>query len=113
MNNPMTNTIHIGLVDDHSLFRSGVAKLLMEFNDLQIDFEASNGKELQRILPEFSLSTEVILMDITMPGMDGYAATAWVKETYPQINIIALSMYEEESAIIRMIKAGAGGYIFK
>lgn len=105
--------IHIGLVDDHSLFRSGIAKLLMEFGDLVIDFEAANGKELQKMLPVFISSIEVILMDITMPGMDGYSATAWVKENHPHIHIIALSMYEEENAIIKMLRAGAGGYIFK
>jgi DNA-binding NarL/FixJ family response regulator len=100
-------------VDDHSLFRSGVARLLMEFNDLVVDFEAANGKELQKKLPAFQLITEVILMDITMPGMDGFSSTLWVKETYPHIHVIALSMYEEENVIIKMLKAGAGGYIFK
>lgn len=106
-------TRHIGLVDDHSLFRSGIAKLLLDFSDIVIDFEAANGKELQKTLPGLASTTQVILMDITMPGMDGYAATQWVRDNYPHIHIIALSMYEDEAAIIRMLRAGAEGYVFK
>lgn len=104
--------INIALVDDHTLFRSGIANLLQEFSDIKVVFEASNGKELQKILPEHT-NIDVILMDITMPGMDGYAATAWVKEEYPSIYVLALSMFDEEAAIIKMLKAGAGGYILK
>src|ERR1700761_6665423 len=104
--------IHIALVDDHALFRSGIANLLSEFNDLHIAFEASNGKELQQLLPSHS-TIDVILMDINMPGMDGYATTAWVKEFYPRIRVLALSMFDDDNAIIKMIRAGAGGYILK
>jgi DNA-binding NarL/FixJ family response regulator len=104
--------INIALVDDHSLFRHGVANLLSEFNDIHIAFEASNGKELQILLPKFP-DVEVILMDIKMPGMDGYAATKWVKDTYPHIFVLALSMFDEEKEIIKMLKSGAKGYILK
>jgi len=104
--------IHIALVDDHSLFRSGIANLLSEFKDLHISFEASNGRELQQLLPSHS-TIDVILMDINMPGLDGYATTAWVKEFYPRIRVLALSMFDDDSAIIKMIRAGAGGYILK
>ncbi|HSZ32407.1 MAG TPA: response regulator transcription factor [Puia sp.] len=104
--------INIALVDDHSLFRHGVANLLSEFNDIHIEFEASNGKELQILLPKFP-DVDVILMDIKMPGMDGYAATKWVKDNYPHIFILALSMFDEEKEIIKMLKSGAKGYILK
>lgn len=107
-----TKIINIALVDDHTLFRSGIANLLQEFSDIKVVFEASNGKELQKKLPEHT-NIDVILMDITMPGMDGYAATAWVKEEYPSIYVLALSMFDEEAAIIKMLKAGARGYILK
>lgn len=108
-----TEQFHIALTDDHSLFRSGIASLLKEFPDIIVDFEASNGKDLQKQLPKWHLTTALILMDITMPGMDGFQATKWVKETYPHISVLALSMYEEEDSIVKMIRAGAGGYIFK
>lgn len=105
-------SIHIGLVDDHALFRSGIANLLSEFEDLKVIFEAENGKELQQLLPGCK-TVDVILMDINMPIVDGYSATKWVKQNYPNIQVLALSMFDEDLAIIRMIKAGAGGYVLK
>jgi len=104
--------INIALVDDHVLFRNGVANLLTEFKDISILFEASNGKELQHVLPTH-LQVDVILMDIKMPGIDGYVATRWVRDNYPGIYVLALSMFDEEAEIIKMLKAGAKGYVLK
>lgn len=107
-----TDKILIAIVDDHTLFRDGVASLMGEFEELQVIFEAENGEQMQHLLKKHPLP-HIILMDINMPIMDGYAATKWVKENYPQIKILALSMFEEDKAVIKMIKAGAGGYILK
>ncbi|MES2374872.1 MAG: response regulator transcription factor [Bacteroidota bacterium] len=104
--------IQIAIVDDHALFRRGIANLLSEFAEIEVVFEASNGKELQTKLPA-NASVSVLLMDINMPIMDGYHATTWVKEHYPLVNILALSMFDEDLAVIRMLKAGAGGYVLK
>ena len=104
--------IHIALVDDHTLFRSGIANLLSEFDDINVVFEVSNGVELQKILQSKS-DVDVILMDINMPLMDGYITTIWVKENYPLIHVLALSMFDEDIAVIKMLKAGAGGYVLK
>ena len=112
MKTAKTNKIHIALADDHLLFRKGIANLLSEFTDVDIVFDVSNGKELQQLLPSKS-HVEVILMDITMPVMDGYLATAWVKKTYPEIHVLALSMFDDDLAVIGMLKAGAGGYVLK
>lgn len=104
--------IRVAMADDHALFRSGIASLLSEFNDISILFEAANGVDLQKKLglhPE----VDVILMDINMPQMDGYAATEWLKKNHPAILVLALSMYDDEQAIIKMLKAGASGYILK
>jgi DNA-binding NarL/FixJ family response regulator len=108
----MKNKTRIALIDDHALFRKGIANLLSEFNDIEVVFDAANGKELQTILPRHS-DIDVILMDITMPLMDGYAATAWLKKSYPLIQVLALSMFDEDEAVIGMLRAGAGGYILK
>lgn len=107
-----TDKILIAIVDDHTLFRDGVASLMAEFDELQVVFEAENGQHMQQMLTKYPLPN-VILMDINMPVMDGYAATKWVKENYPQVKVLALSMFEEDKAVIRMIKSGAGGYILK
>jgi DNA-binding NarL/FixJ family response regulator len=107
-----TNKILIAIVDDHTLFRNGVAALMNEFDELTISFQAENGEQLQQLIKKHPLP-EVILMDINMPIMDGYATTAWLKANYPQIKVLALSMFEDDNAVIRMIKSGAGGYILK
>jgi len=104
--------IDIAIVDDHTLFRSGLASLLSEFATINVVFEATNGIDLQEKLNANS-NVQLILMDINMPIMDGYATTKWIKEKYPQIHILALSMFEDEKAIIGMLKAGAGGYLLK
>jgi DNA-binding NarL/FixJ family response regulator len=104
--------IHIAIVDDHTLFRNGVAALMGEFEELKVVFEAENGEQMQQMLPKHPLP-QVILMDINMPVMDGYTATKWLKEKYPQIKVLALSMFEDDKAVIRMIKSGASGYVLK
>jgi DNA-binding NarL/FixJ family response regulator len=107
-----TDQILIAIVDDHTLFRDGVASLMGEFEELKVVFEAENGEQMQHKLAKHPLP-QVILMDINMPVMDGYLATKWVKENYPQIRVLALSMFEDDKAVIRMIKSGAGGYVLK
>ena len=107
-----TYKISIALVDDHTLFRNGVANLMAEFDELTVLFEAENGEQLQQMLSTHLLP-DVILMDINMPVMDGYAATKWVKQKYPQVKVLALSMFEDDKAVIQMIKSGAGGYVLK
>jgi DNA-binding NarL/FixJ family response regulator len=105
-------TISIAIVDDHTLFRSGLASLISEFEIIKVAFEASNGIDLQEKI-KTNPEIQVILMDINMPIMDGYASTKWIKDHYPKIHVLALSMFEEENAIIGMLKAGAGGYMLK
>ncbi len=104
--------IRIAIVDDHTLFRNGVAALMAEFDELEVVFEAENGKQMQQAIPKHPLP-DVILMDINMPVMDGYESATWIKQKYPQTKILALSMFEDDKAVIRMIKCGAGGYVLK
>lgn len=107
-----TETIRIAIVDDHTLFRNGVASLMREFDDLQVVFEAENGVQMQEALAKCS-APNVILMDINMPVMDGYEATAWLKKNRPEVKVLALSMFEDDQAVIKMIKCGACGYVLK
>jgi DNA-binding NarL/FixJ family response regulator len=108
----MADKINIAIVDDHTLFRNGVAALMGEFEELKVIFEAENGEQMQQMLAKHGLP-QVILMDINMPVMDGYAATKWLKEKHPQIKVLALSMFEDDKAVIRMIRNGASGYVLK
>lgn len=102
----------IAIVDDHTLFRKGLMSLLAESDEVEILFDASNGLELKKNISAENLP-EVILMDINMPQMDGYAATKWVTKTYPSVKVLALSMFDEDKPIIEMLKSGAGGYLLK
>ncbi|MFN8307807.1 MAG: response regulator transcription factor [Ferruginibacter sp.] len=101
----------ISLVDDHSLLRKGLAQLVAGLG-YQVHSEADNGKEFIDLLSPNSLP-DIVLMDINMPEMDGFKATQWLKQQYPDIKVLALSMYDNETAIIRMLKCGARGYILK
>lgn len=107
-----TEPILIAIVDDHTLFRNGVHALMSEFDDLKVVFEADNGKQVQQMLPKHPLP-QVVLMDINMPEMDGYDTTAWLKKQYPQVKVLALSMFEDDKAVLRMIRSGASGYVLK
>ena len=107
-----TTQASVALVDDHTLLRNGLANLVREHTDYAVSFEAHNGKEFIKALkPQFL--PDIVLLDINMPGMDGYETALWIKENYPGIKVLALSMYDNEQAIIRMMKNGARGYILK
>jgi DNA-binding NarL/FixJ family response regulator len=107
-----TEPINIAIVDDHTLFRNGVAALLGEFEELNIAFDAGNGEQFQLQLKKHPLP-QVVLMDINMPVMDGYETTKWLKANHPGVKVLALSMFEDDKAIIQMIKCGASGYVLK
>ncbi len=104
--------IKVALADDHTLFRKGIVSLISAFPGYQVILEVPNGSELTKHLSA-SFYPDIVLLDITMPGMDGYQTASWLKEHYPQVKVLALSMYEDEEAIIKMLKLGARGYIPK
>lgn len=101
----------IALADDHSLLRIGLAQLVESLGNTVL-FEADNGKELLQKLDKKNLP-DVVLMDINMPEMDGFQTTQWLKQNHPDVKVLALSMYDNETSIIRMLKCGAKGYILK
>jgi DNA-binding NarL/FixJ family response regulator len=107
----MNKPVIVGLVDDHVLLRKGLASLLVD-NGYPTVIQADNGKHFIEKLSEGSVPN-IVLLDINMPLMDGYATAVWIKEHHPQMKILALSMYDDEHSIIRMLRNGAGGYILK
>ncbi len=104
--------IKVALADDHILLRKGLAGVVDSFGDYAVLFEADNGQHFTQQIKKHG-EPDIVLMDINMPEMDGYATAQWIKQHYPLVNVIALSMYDNENAIIRMFKAGAKGYILK
>ncbi|MFZ0471241.1 MAG: response regulator transcription factor [Bacteroidales bacterium] len=103
--------IKIALADDHQLFRNGLKILLGSFNEFEVVAEASNGNELLRALE--TTAADIVLMDISMPEMDGVEATGRLSREMPGTRVIALSMYGEEEYYYRMLDAGAKGFILK
>jgi len=104
--------IKVVLADDHVLLRNGLASLISSFGGYKVLFGANNGKDfIEQLKP--ATVPDIVLMDINMPEMDGYETTLWLKKNYPLVKVLALSMYDNENAIIRMFKAGAKGYILK
>lgn len=103
---------NVAVVDDHVLLRNGLATLIRSLEGYNVLFEADNGKDFIEKLKPKALP-EIVLLDINMPEMDGYDTALWLKRNHPEIKILALSMYDNENAIIRMLKNGAKGYILK
>jgi DNA-binding NarL/FixJ family response regulator len=103
--------INIALADDHVLLRNGLANLVASLG-YNVVFQADNGKEFIEKLKHETLP-DIALMDINMPVMDGHETALWLKKNRPGVKIMALSMYDDESSIIKMFKAGARGYILK
>lgn len=108
----MLAKINVALVDDHVLLRNGLANLITSFGDYNVLFEADNGLDFINKVAQHS-TPDIVMMDINMPEKDGYDSTLWLSKNYPDIKVLALSMYDNENAIIRMFRAGAKGYILK
>ena len=102
----------IALVDDHILVRTGLAGIINAYPDYTVLFEADNGKDFIGQLNPLDLP-DIILLDVSMPEMNGFETACWLKENHPQIKIMALSMLDDERSIIQMLKNGAMGYILK
>jgi two-component system, NarL family, response regulator LiaR len=107
----MMNPFSVCIVDDHKLFREGLSILLESLPYIKNVQEASDGYMFLELLNAFK--PDLIFMDIGMPGMDGIETTIQALEKYPDLKIIALSMYADEDYYTRMINAGARGFILK
>ncbi len=101
----------IALVDDHSLLRNSLELLIRSFGHTVI-FHAANGVELEEAITNHPLP-DILLLDINMPIKDGYATAVWLKENHPGVRVIALSVHDDDLAIIRMLRNGVRGYLIK
>ena len=103
--------LRIAIADDHTLFRSSLALLINDFKNMQVVLEASNGEELLGNLQKTSV--DILLLDLQMPVMDGFKACKIMRELYPDILIIVLTLMQDSDAIKKVIKIGAHGYFTK
>lgn len=107
----MSNRIRIFLVDDHDMFRDGVKLLLSSDSLAEVVAEARNGKEFLEKVGE--VNPDLVLMDISMPEMDGIEASRLAHEKYPQLKILALTMFGDEKYYYQMIQTGIKGFVLK
>jgi DNA-binding NarL/FixJ family response regulator len=103
--------IRVVLADDHALVRSGFRALVKTFPDIEVVAEAGNGPEaLERIE---ACQPDIVLMDISMPGMDGLELTARVTRSWPNVRVMVLSMHANDKYVAQALRAGAAGYLLK
>jgi len=107
----MQPPIKVAIADDHKIFRSGVINTLTPYANINVVFEAEDGEHLLEIMQQ--QQPDVILMDLKMPKMDGIQATVKVREKYPQVKVIILTMYEDDNFIVHLVENGANAYLLK
>ena len=107
----MYQPIRIVIADDHEIFRDGFKLMMKKQSEIEILAEAGNGRELLDLTHQHL--PDVVVTDIKMPLMDGIEATKQIKAKHPEIEVVALSMFDEENLVIDMLEAGARGYLLK
>lgn len=102
----------VALVDDHVLLRSSLARIITNFEGYFVLFQADNGKDFIDQISKKN-TPDIVLLDISMPVMDGFETAAWIKKHLPDTKVLILSMMDNDTTIIRMINLGAAGFILK
>jgi two-component system nitrate/nitrite response regulator NarL len=103
--------VKLMIADDHQMIIDGIKSILEGEEEVALIGEALHGKQLMKLIA--ANEPDIVLMDINMPQMDGVEATRYIKKEYPNIKVIALSMYNERGFILQMIESGADGYLLK
>jgi DNA-binding NarL/FixJ family response regulator len=103
----------IAIVDDHILIAKALTEIILKLEKYEVLYEVENG---QALIEKFKLKKnipEIVLLDVSMPIMNGFETAAWLKENHPEVIVMALSMQDDEQSLIKMIKSGASGYLLK
>jgi DNA-binding NarL/FixJ family response regulator len=103
----------IVIVDDHVLIAKALSGIIANFELFEVLYECENGEDLQKKIISSNDIPDIVLLDISMPVMDGFQTALWLKENYPQVLVMALSMQDDDQSLIKMIKNGAKGYMLK
>ena len=103
--------IKVAIADDHTLFREGMVRIVSDFENMRVLYDAEDGKELLGKMKE--QLPDIVLMDLKMPVMNGMEATAVITKKYPEVKVIALTQYKEEKLIVHMLEKGVCAYLLK
>lgn len=103
----------IAIIDDHILIAQALKGIISNFENFEILYECENGKELVERLKDSENIPDIVLLDISMPEMNGFETSSWLNENHPDVKIMVLSMQNDEQSVIRMIKNGAKSYLLK
>lgn len=103
--------IKIALADDHKLLRNALAALINSYGDCEVIFEANTGREFCEMIRK--KQPDIAILDFNMPDLNGYECSEWLKENYPDIHVLILSMYDTEMMLIKMLQAGVKGFMKK
>ena len=104
-------TIRVLIADDHKIMLAGLRSLLEKQNDIEVVGEAENGRKAVQMAQE--KKPDVVVMDVSMPDLNGIEATTQIRESLPETRVIALSMHSDKRFVVGMLRAGAAGYLLK
>jgi len=105
--------LKVAIVDDHILFAKALKTLVSGFEDTYVVFVAKNGREFIEYIKDNKEPPDVVLLDVQMPIMNGLSTMAWLKDNRPEINVIAITMEDDEETISNMVFFGCKGYLLK
>ena len=103
----------VAIVDDHALFAGSLERLINSFSNFKAIYHVRNGVELQQRLISEKEFPDIVLLDMNMPVMNGFETATWLATTHPDLKFIALTMDDEESTMIKMLRIGAKGFLLK
>lgn len=103
----------VAIVDDHILIAKALTEILGKLHQYEVLYEVNNGQQLIEKFQNKKNIPQIILLDVSMPIMNGFETASWLKENHPEVLVMALSMQDDEQSLVRMIKSGASGYLLK
>jgi DNA-binding NarL/FixJ family response regulator len=103
----------IAIVDDHILIAKALTEIIIKLENYEVFYEVENGAALIEKFKNPKNIPDIVLLDVSMPVMNGFETAAWLKENHPEVLVMALSMQDDEQSLIKMIKSGASGYLLK
>lgn len=109
----MDKTAKIVLADDHTILRKGMTNMLNSFDNIEVLADVGDGQALLDWMGQATTLPDVVILDINMPVMNGYVTSQHIKARWPEVKVLALSMYDNEESILKMLRHGANGYVLK